>query len=480
MPSPQRLGAKVRAMRRREGMTQSRLAEQLDISPSYLNLIEHNKRPLPATLLIRLAQLFDLDLQEFAAHDDMLLESDLFEVFGDPMFEPLGVTNTDVQELVATHANLGQSVLTLYEAYRGEREKASSLRERMAGEALDFSGGRPGMPSEEVSDLLQRNHNYFPEIEEAAEDLWRTAKLDLNSLSTGLQQELAERHGVRVRFETAREMGRAVRRYDPEAKLLRISVVLPPRSRHFQLAHIVAILSQADLLEKMSDDARLTTPESRALAKVALANYYAGAVLMPYEPFLEAAREERYDIELLGHRFRVSYEQVCHRLTCLQRPGNSGVPLYLIRIDVAGNISKKFSANSMRFPRFAGLCPKWNVFQALLRQGTIRVQLSRMSETRVFFSVARTVIRGQRGYHATHTVHAIELGCELEHAKELVYSDGIDLEHLDAVVPAGVTCRLCRLSTCEQRALPSIYAPLKVDPNVRAEAFYTRVDEGEE
>jgi predicted transcriptional regulator/DNA-binding XRE family transcriptional regulator len=480
MASPQRLGAKVRALRRREGMTQSRLAEQLEISPSYLNLIEHNKRPLPATLLIRLAQLFGLDLQEFAAHDDMLLESDLFEVFGDPLFEPQGITDADVRDLVATHANVAQSVLGLYEAYQGERENAASLRERLAGEALDFSGGRPGMPSEEVSDLLQRNHNYFPELEEAAEDLWRSANLDLNSLSSGLQQVLTERHGVRVRFETARVMGRAVRRYDAEAKVLRISVVAVSLKNHFQLAHMVGILTHADLFAKMSDDERLTTPESRALAKVALANYYAGAVLMPYEPFLEAAREERYDIELLGHRFRVSYEQVCHRLCCMQRPSNSGVPLYLIRIDVAGNISKKFSANSMRFPRFAGLCPKGNVFQALLRQDAIRVQVSRMSESRVYFSIARTVTRGQRGYHATHTVHAIELGCELEYAKELVYSDGIDLEHLEAVVQVGVTCRLCRLATCEQRALPSIYAPLKVDPNVRAEAFYTRVDEDDE
>ncbi len=475
--STPRLGAKVRALRRREGMTQARLAERLEISPSYLNLIEHNKRPLPAGLLIQLARIFELDLAELAADDDARLESELMEVFGDELFAPHDLKNVDVRELVATSPGIARSVLTLYEAFQGAKEKAATLNARMAGGADAIETGRPGLPSEEVSDLIQRNHNYFHDLERAAEALWASARLDLNTLAHGLAGALADRHGVAVHYAHARDMGHAVRRYDPERKLLSLSEVLPPRSRHFQLAATWALLEHGDLLDQLADDEQLTTPTSRRLARLALAGYYAGAVLMPYDAFLAAAREERHDIELLGHRFRVSFEQVCHRLTCLQRPGSEGVPFYLIRIDVAGNISKKFSANAMRFPRFSGLCPKWNVFQALLHRDAIRVQLSRMSETRTFFSIARTLTKGQRGYSATHTIHALELGCDVAHARELVYADGVDLENAEAAVTTGITCRLCRRMGCEQRAMPSIYAPLAVNENVRGAAFYQQVDD---
>lgn len=474
-----RLGAKVRALRRREAMTQARLAERLGISASYLNLIEHNKRPLPAALLIKLAQIFEVDLQSFAAEDEAHLESDLMEVFGDELFEPYALTNRDVRELVGSSPAVARSVLGLYEAYQGAREKVTTLTSRLADEeaAAELTRGRPGMPSEEVSDLIQRNHNYFPDLEEAAEALWRSARLDLNMMNSGLMKVLEERHGVQVRFEEARRMGRAVRRYDPDARTLSISEVLPPRSRHFQLAYTVGLLDHPELLDQISDDPLLTTSESRILARMALGSYFAGAVLMPYQRILEAARQERYDIELLGHRFRVSFEQVAHRLTCLQRPGQEGVPFYLIRIDLAGNISKKFSATNMRFPRFSGLCAKWNVFSAFLTPDTIRVQLSRMSESTAFFSIARTLQKGQRGYHASHVVHALELGCPVEHAKDLVYSEGVALDNLAAAVPVGLTCRLCRRMDCEQRAMPSIYAPLQVDENVRGESFYMRVED---
>lgn len=479
MPSP-RLGGKVRALRRREGMTQARLAERLEVSASYLNLIEHNKRPLPANLLIKLAQIFELDLTAFADDDDLRMQSDLMEAFGDDLFEPHGLTNADVRELVTAVPNVARSVLALYEAYQGAREKVASLNARLAGAPAELSAGRPGLPSEEVSDLIQRDQNYFDSLERAAEQLWRENRLDLNHLSAGLAGLLDSRHGVTVRYERAGSMGRAVRRFDPERKTLSISEVLPPRSRNFHLAQTICLLQHADLLDDLASDERvLTTIPSRKLARIALAGYFAGAVLMPYEPFLEAANAERHDIELLGHRFRVSFEQVCHRLTCMQRPGAAGVPFYLIRIDVAGNISKKFSANSMRFPRFSGLCPKWNVFQALLNRHSIRVQLSQMSETRSFFSIAHTLTKGQRGYQATHTVHAVELGCAVEHAHKLVYSDGIDLEKLEAAVPVGITCRLCRRMGCEQRATPSIYAPLQVDENNRGASFYMHVEDEE-
>jgi predicted transcriptional regulator len=216
----------------------------------------------------------------------------------------------------------------------------------------------------------------------------------------------------------------------------------------------------------------LTTNESRSLARVALSNYFAGAVLMPYAPFLQAAREERYDIDVIGRRFRVGFEQVCHRLTTLRRSGAEGVPFHMIRIDVAGNISKRFSASGILFPRFSGVCARWNIFAAFLTPGMIRIQLSRMAEGVSYFCLARTIHRDSGGYHSVHPVQAIGLGCRVSDARALVYSDGVDLENMHSAVPVGVTCRICDRTDCEQRTLPSLRYPLQIDENVRGLSLY--------
>jgi predicted transcriptional regulator len=251
--------------------------------------------------------------------------------------------------------------------------------------------------------------------------------------------------------------------------------VLRRGSRNFQLAFQVGILSQSDTLNRLSRDAQLTTAESRALCRVALANYFASAVLMPYQPFLRAAREERYDIELLGHRFRTSFEQVCHRLTTLRRPGASGVPFHLVRVDAAGNISKRFSASGIRIARFSGACPRWILHGAFQTPGMFRVQVSRMPDGTTYFCVSRTLGKDGGGYHSMHAVQAIEMGCPVEFARELVYADGVDLDHLSAAVPVGVTCRICERMDCQQRVFPALQTPLQVDENVRGVSFYAPV-----
>lgn len=473
------LGAKVRALRRREQMTQIALADRLGISPSYLNLIENNRRPLTAPLLLKLAQLFQLDLQTFAAsEEDARLSADLLEAFGDPLFDGHSITNQDLRELVASSPSVARAVMTLYRSYVAARDSAETLGERLAGDG--FAG--PGLdasrlPSEEVSDLVQRHMNHFPELEEAAEALWREARLDDDDVYRGLTRHLREAHGIEVRIVRVANERKAMRRFDPEVRALSISEVLPPRSRRFQLAHQVGLLTRSELFDRLLRDETLTTPESRALARVALANYFAAAVLMPYQPFHEAARAERYDIELLAHRFGTSFEQVCHRLTTLRRPGAEGVPFHLVRIDIAGNISKRFSGSGIRFARFSGACPRWNVHAALMTPGMIRTQLSRMPEGTVYFCIARTVRSDRGGFHVPHTVQSIGMGCEVRYARELVYADGIDLDNLDAAVPVGVTCRLCERLDCEQRAFPSMQHPLHIDENVRGVSFYAPVDE---
>jgi predicted transcriptional regulator/DNA-binding XRE family transcriptional regulator len=469
-----RLGAKVRALRRRESLSQVQLAERLGISASYLNLIESNRRPLPAALLIKLAQLFDMDLHAFGADGDARMINDLVEAFADPLFDAYQLTSTDLRDLALNNPQVARAVIALYSSYKTQRASSEELATRLED---DESAGmdRSLLPSEEVNDVIQGHMNYFPELEDGADELWKRARLEPEELYSGLIRYLDKQHGVLVRMARGGAERGVLRRFDAEKRILTLSELLPTRSRTFQLAHQIALLTQRPKLDRILADSHLTSDESRGLARVALANYFAGAVITPYARFLEACRQERYDIDVIGRRFRVGFEQVCHRVTTLRRPGMEGVPFHMIRIDVAGNISKRFSASGIHFARFSGACPRWNVFAAFMTPGMIRIQLSRFPDGTTYFCIARTIHKDSGGYHAQQPVQSIGLGCLVDHAREMVYSDGIDFDNAQLATPVGVTCRLCERSDCEQRAFPSIRHPLQVDENVRGLSLYAPV-----
>ncbi|MCO5170301.1 MAG: short-chain fatty acyl-CoA regulator family protein [Planctomycetes bacterium] len=469
-----KLGGKVRALRRRHRLTQAALAERLGISPSYLNLIEHDRRPLTARLLLELARLFEVDLEAFreGGADDQLGD-DLEEAFGDPLFDEVDVTREQLKEVAASAPGVAKGVLQLYRAYRSARAALDTMGTRLAGDLPGLD--QVLLPSEEVNDLVQRAMNYWPSLEAGAEALWRDAALDGNDLARGLVAHLERVHRVEVRVVTLAESGGALRRFDPDRRVLHLAESLPPRGRTFQLAHQVGLLDLEGELDRLTADPALTSDDARALARGVLANYFAGAVLMPYERFHEAARRERHDVEVLGHRFRTSFEQVCHRLTTLRRPGAEGVPFHMVRVDIAGNISKRFSGDGIRFARFSGACPRWNVHAAFLTPGMIRVQLSRMPDGAAYFCFARTVHKDRGSYRTPQTVYALGMGCAVEHAPQLVYADGVDLDNLDAAVPIGITCRVCERTDCQQRAFPSLQQRLQLDPNVKTLALFAPV-----
>jgi len=476
MADARHLGGKIKVLRKRDGITQADLAGRLGVSASYLNLIENNRRPLTAGLLLKVAQHFKVDLAAFAPPEDGRLGADLVEAFGDPIFAGHALAEAEASELANDSPDAARALLTLYRAFVATRDHSHALAARLSEEGAALAPNA-GLPTEEVSDLIQRHSNHFPELERAAEDIWRRADLESDDMYAALVRYLGAAHGITVRIVRVADERKAMRRFDPAKKILSISEVLPPRSRRFQVAHQLALLEHGALIERILGDAReLTTGDAHALGRVALANYFAAAIVMPYEPLLEAARAERYDIELLAHRFGASFEQVCHRLTSLRRPGKEGVPFHLLRIDMAGNISKRFSASGIRIARYSGACPRWNVHAAFLTPGMIRIQISRMPEGHVYFCIARTIRSDRGGYNVPHTVQAIGMGCGLEHARELVYSDGVDLEHDEAVVPVGVTCRLCEHLDCPQRAFPPLLHPLRVNENVRGVSFYAPVE----
>ena len=467
------LGRRIRSLRLREGMTQAAMAQRLSVSASYLNLVEHDRRPLSANLLIKLAQFTNLDLKSFGAGDDTKLIAALMEVFCDPVFEGGAPSGEEVRDFVAANPEVARAVLHLHHSFTETRGSAATLAAQVL-DRQDLAGmDRAGLASEQVTDLIQHHRNHFPELEVEAERVWREGKLEGEDLYASLAGYLERRHRVNVHVLKVGEMGSIVRRFDPERRVLEISEVLRRGSRNFQLAYQIGLLDCSELMNRIASESQLPSVESRALSRVTLANYFSGAVLMPYEKFLRAAEEERYDLDLLQNRFRANFEQVGHRLTTMQRSGAEGVPFYMVRIDIAGNISKKFSETGIHFPRFGGLCPLWNVHAAFLQPNVIRVQISRLPDGTTTFSLARTIRKHRGGYHAPEILYAIELGCDIGSASRLVYADGMDFTNPAGVIPVGITCRLCERVDCRARAFPSIHNPLRIDENVRGISFFT-------
>jgi len=469
-PTP-KLGAKVRALRRQEGLSQVQMAERLAISPSYLNLIEANKRPLTANLLITLAHAFKVDLKAFAPQEDQRMAEDLMEAFGDPLFDTLDLPAAEVRELAQACPSLARAVFYLYQSFREGRRQLDALSDHLS-DGQGFPPGSAPLPSEAAGDFIQRAMNYFPTLEDAAEALWLEASLEQDQLYAGLM-EVFRGFGVKVRVHRAGDAPGILRRFDAEAGVLTLSELLPLRSRAFQLAHQWALLALKDLLDDLVQDPLLADETSRSMARVALANYFAGAVLMPYGPFLRATRASRYDLELLARRFHCSFEQVCHRLTTLRRPGEEGVPFHFLRIDIAGNISKSFSGSGIRFARYSGCCPRWNIHASFLTPGLIRSQISEMPDGATYFCIARTLQKDTGNYRGQHAIQALGLGCQLKHARELLYSDGLVLDQ--PPVPIGVTCRLCDRTDCEQRAFPPLHHAIEVQEEIRRSSFFAHL-----
>ena len=461
------LGHKVRRFRQEQNLSQTDMAEMLEISPSYLNLIEHNQRPVTVPLLFRLGQVFQIDLREFAQDEAAALAAGLREVFSDPLFEGLKVREQEIREVAEVSPAATQAVMNLYKLYAEMREDTQALVERLADPNAVHGLDAQVFPIEEVRDFHQSQSNHFPELETAAEALWQDADLAQGELFQGLARHLETVHGIGAKVMPVDIMGETLRRYDFHRRRVLLSEMLPPSGRNFQLAVQLALSSQGELLDRLVAKANLSSPDAEKLCRIALAGAFAGALLMPYDAFLTSAKELRYDLEILQNRFGVSFEQVCHRLTTLQRKGARGVPFFFIRIDNAGNISKRLSGAGFNFARFGGTCPRWIIHDAFRAPGTLLTQLASMPDGSTFLTIARTVDPILGGHRGRQPRLAIAMGCDIGQAKHLVYGDGMDLKNSQAATDVGVSCRVCERLDCSQRAHPPLNHRLRLDENVR-------------
>lgn len=453
------VGARVRQLRNERGFSQAALAQMLDISPSYLNQIEHDVRPLTVAVLLRITELFGVDATFFASQDATRLVAELREVTLDRDLD-IDVDPTEIAEMVNAHPSLARAVVNLHRRYRLTTAQLAAATEDRYFDGSSGSGSIT-MPHEEVRDYFYQRQNYLHALDTAAEDLTVQMRMHHGDLARELTRRLTEVHGVRITRRI--DLGENVlHRYDPAAKTLEISNHLAAGQQVFKMAAELAYLEFGDLIDGLVEEGKFTSAESHTLARLGLANYFAAATVLPYRQFHDVAENFRYDVERLSAFYLVSYETIAHRLSTLQRPSMRGVPLSFVRVDRAGNMSKRQSATGFHFSSSGGTCPLWNVYETFANPGKILVQVAQMPDGRNYMWVARTVERRAARYGQPGKTFAIGLGCELRHAHRLVYSEGLDLSG-DVSTPIGAGCRVCERDNCPQRAFPALGRALDID-----------------
>ncbi|OSC32407.1 Cro/Cl family transcriptional regulator [Mycobacterium vulneris] len=455
------VGSRVRQLRNERGFSQAALAQMLEISPSYLNQIEHDVRPLTVAVLLRITEVFGVDATFFSSQDDTRLVAELREVTMDRDLD-IDVDPTEVAEMVSAHPGLARAVVNLHRRYRiTTAQLAAATEERYS----DGSGsGSITMPHEEVRDYFYQRQNYLHELDTAAEDLTIKMRLHHGDLARELTRRLTEVHGVHINRRI--DLGDTVlHRYDPKSKTLEFSNHLSLGQQVFKMAAELAYLEFGDLIDTLVEEGKFTSDESHTLARLGLANYFAAAAVLPYRQFHDVAENFRYDVERLSSFYSISYETIAHRLSTLQRPSMRGVPFSFVRVDRAGNMSKRQSATGFHFSSSGGTCPLWNVYETFANPGKILVQIAQMPDGRNYMWVARTVERRAARYGQPGKTFAIGLGCELRHAHRLVYSEGLDVSGEPGTVatPIGAGCRVCERDNCPQRAFPALGRALDLD-----------------
>ena len=457
-------GAKLRETRQRLGLTQKEFAGKLGVSLPYLNQMENNNRPVSTGVVLALAQEFGFDVTELSTGDSERLVSDMREAMADPVFAENAPPLADLRLTASNAPALARAFLDLHRAYRQTHERLASLDEALGRED---SRTQPS-PWDEVRDFFHYCDNYIDAVDRAAE---RFASQAAGNGIRAHAQTTLEDSGITVSFQDIP----SIRHFDPVSRRLTLSSRAQPETQGFQLLLQLALIKQDALIEATLDLARFQSDQARAIAKIGLANFFAGAAIMPYGAFQTVAHDTRHDLELLAHRFGASIEQVAHRLSTLQRPGAKGIPFFFVRVDQAGTITKRHSATRLQFARFGGACPLWNVHRAFETPGRFLRQLAETPDGVRYISLARDVSKPGGSFGAPTRRFAIALGCEVRHAADLVYADDLDLANPRAFEPIGISCRICERKDCHQRSVPPLERRLSINSDERGVLPY-RVD----
>lgn len=458
-------GPRVRRIRNGLGLTQTAMAEALEISPSYLNLIERNQRPLTVQLLLKLASVYKVDLDELQGEAGSTV-GQLREIFADPLLSGELPGDQELIEVAEVAPNAASGIVKLYRAYREQAGRLSDLAELLAREGHETSLSGARLPIDEVRDQVERRPNFHARLEDAAEAFHAALGLSAgDDLAVALKAWLRTTHGIVVRALPVQTMPSLRRRYDRHSMRLFLSERLSAFDQLREVAMEVCLLSFGDQIQAELEDLALSSGEAKRLGRFELARYAAHALMMPYGPFLAAAQRARYDIDVLRARFNVSFEQVANRLTMLQRPGATGISFFMMEIDNAGNRFRRAGAQGFPQAKFGGGCPKLSIHAAFAQPGQLLVDHVEMPDSAGFLTVSRTLEGPQAGFGERVRRTALLLGCDITHRDELVYGAALPQESIPAI-PVGAACRLCERPGCLARAEPPLTRPLGLDEMV--------------
>ncbi len=465
-----KIGPKIKAFRRQLGMQANKLAEKLNISPSYLTLIEGGKRKIDADLLLRICEELKIEVSDLTNKSDLNLVNDISELLDDKLFENLDILGPEVQDLVSTNPKIAKALIKLGDNFKKKDHELVNRIEKLSGKIVD--NRKSSFPGEVISDFLQENRNYFPKLEEFANKIFNKVKQNNRTRYIALCDFLKSEYNITVKDIIPEEKKPFSKIFNIEKKELLLSDYISLETKKLYAAAQIAQEGAANEINEYLSTFNFPSAESKKLTKVALLNYCAAAILMPYKLFHKECKELKYDLELLQNTFATSFEQVAHRVTCLQDPTLPGIPFHFLRVDVAGNISKRLSLSGIEIPRYGGACPRWNVYSAFSRPGVIQAAVSKMINGEKYVCIARTVEKGVGRHGQKKSMLSIGLGCEAKYAKDFVYTENIDLNDRKTEIPIGVSCRTCDRLDCSQRAFPPLHKKFDVDINSRGVSIY--------
>ena len=465
-----KIGPKIKAFRRKIGIQANKLAEELGISPSYLNLIEKGKRKIDGDLLLKVCDKLKIDLSDLNTKSDANLANNIYEILDDKLFEDLDILSPEVKDLVNTNPKIGKALIRLGDILKKKDHELINKIEKLSGKIVD--NRKNSFPGEVISDFLQENKNYFPKLEEFANKIFEKVQKNNRTRYLSLCDYLKSEYDIEVKDVIPDEGKPFSKIYDKNKKELLLSDYNSLETKKLYAASQLAQEGAIEIIEEYLQNFHFPSEESKKLTKVALLNYCGAAILMPYELFHAECKKLKYDLELLQNTFATSFEQVTHRVTCLQDPKLPGIPFHMLRVDMAGNISKRFSLSGIDIPRYGGACPRWNVYSAFSRPGVIQAAVSKMTNGEKYVCIAKTVEKGVGRYGQKKSILSIGLGCEAKYAKEFIYTENLDLNDKKSELPIGVSCRTCDRLDCSQRAFPPLHKKFDIDINSRGVSIY--------
>ncbi len=450
------IGAKIRKYRRALGLNQAQLAEKLGKSVTYINLIENNQRRISLNLLLALSKVFDISVNEFIIDADHRILGECMEILADAEFDHLGITNQDIKQFVDELPQMANAMVAIHQKYTEQRAENNRLSQVLLNSGV-LQTPTHRAPNEILIEFMQNHKNYFPSLEVTAQEIRQL--IGGNTTKKAKLIEFLNQHDrVQVIEDSPSIQQSYIRHYDSERRVLHLAENLYSHTKFFQIAYTIAWIHGKNAIMELIDENELHDSAVKPLFMTMFANYLAAAIIMPYNQFFTSAQKNRYDIELLQNEFRVSFEQICHRLTTLNNPDEQwrGVPMHYIKTDRAGNISKRFSLSGIPISRLGSACPKWNMYDALQRPEELVIGVQQFPDGSAYLNISQAIRKGQRGFMGHHSTVAITIGCDIKYANKLIYADKLDITDKRTFKPIGIHCRICEWQNCPDRTTMAV------------------------